>query len=74
MQSKGKMMSSTSEVQSAGTGGRLLSLDALRGFDMIWIMGLATVVRIAAGYLPDGPGGLDRLSDETCALGRFYFL
>ena len=66
-------MSSTSEVQSAGTGGRLLSLDALRGFDMIWIMGRATVVRIAAGYLPDGPGSWIALQMKHAPWGGFSF-
>lgn len=37
-------------------GGRLLSLDALRGFDMIWIMGLAGAVSNACGLLPGGGG------------------
>ena len=36
------------------SGGRLLSLDALRGFDMIWIMGLAMVVRTVCSSFPDG--------------------
>src|SRR3954462_12340834 len=29
----------TSQRTSASTGGRLMSLDALRGFDMFWILG-----------------------------------
>ena len=66
-------MSLTSEVRSAGAGGRLLSLDALRGFDMIWIMGLAAVVRIAAGYLPDGPGGWIVLQMKHAPWGGFSF-
>ena len=33
---------------------RLQSLDALRGFDMLWIMGLAAVIRSLAGLLPGG--------------------
>ena len=37
-------------------GGRLLSLDALRGFDMIWIMGLARVFR---GWCTLFSGGKD---------------
>ena len=43
-------------IESGKPNGRLLSLDALRGFDMIWIMGLAAVVRNAADLLPDGNG------------------
>ena len=34
--------------------GRLLSLDALRGFDMIWIMGLAAAVRGFCRLWPEG--------------------
>jgi len=63
----------TSEVRRVGAGGRLLSLDALRGFDMIWIMGLATVVRIAAGFLPDGPGGWIALQMKHAPWGGFSF-
>lgn len=33
---------------------RLLSLDALRGFDMIWLIGLAAVVRAFCGSFPGG--------------------
>lgn len=42
-------------VQSVKSG-RLLSLDALRGFDMVWLIGLAAVVRkLCASW----PGGAD---------------
>ena len=36
--------------------GRLMSLDALRGFDMIWIIGLAGAVRALCGAFPGGDG------------------
>ena len=36
------------------TGKRLLSLDALRGFDMIFIMGFASVITAACGLFPGG--------------------
>ena len=36
------------------TNGRLQSLDALRGFDMLWIMGLAAVIRSLVGLFPGG--------------------
>lgn len=36
------------------TGGRLLSLDALRGFDMMFIMGLAAIIINACGLFPGG--------------------
>lgn len=36
------------------TGGRLLSLDALRGFDMMFIMGLSAVVVNLCGLFPGG--------------------
>jgi len=66
-------MSSTGERRNVGEGGRLLSLDALRGFDMIWIMGLATVVRLAAGYLPDGLGGWIISQMKHAPWGGFSF-
>ena len=52
----------TPPTAGAGTvGGRLLSLDALRGFDMFWIMGadaLGNAVSAVAGKPPEpsGPG------------------
>ena len=36
------------------TGKRLLSLDALRGFDMMFIMGLAAIIKAACGLFPGG--------------------
>ena len=33
---------------------RLLSLDALRGFDMVWLIGLAAAVRAFCGAFPGG--------------------
>lgn len=41
---------------SAG-GGRLMSLDVLRGFDMIWIMGLSRVVCEFCGLFEGGTSG-----------------
>ena len=34
--------------------GRLQSLDALRGFDMLWILGLASVILTVCGLFPGG--------------------
>ena len=36
------------------SSGRLQSLDALRGFDMIWILGMEQVVRGFCALFPDG--------------------
>ena len=36
------------------TTGRLLSLDALRGFDMMFIMGLSAIIINACGLFPGG--------------------
>ncbi|MBR4652308.1 MAG: hypothetical protein IKO72_03025 [Kiritimatiellae bacterium] len=33
---------------------RILSLDALRGFDMVWLIGLAAAVRAFCGTFPGG--------------------
>ena len=38
----------------ANSNGRLLSLDALRGFDMMFIMGLSAVIAEACGIFPGG--------------------
>jgi len=39
-------------IMEKNSSSRLLSLDALRGFDMLWIMGLSTVLlQFAGGYL-----------------------
>ena len=42
------------ETQNTGKSGRLLSLDALRGFDMLFIMGLAPLVISICGLFPGG--------------------
>ena len=55
------------------SGGRLLSLDALRGFDMIWIMGLAGVVRAVCGLFPDGGGSWLALQMKHAPWGGFSF-
>jgi predicted acyltransferase len=39
----------------ASTGGRLMSLDALRGFDMFWILGGDAIMRALATVLPVAP-------------------
>ena len=39
---------------SEGKAGRLQSLDALRGFDMLWIMGLASVILTVCQIFPGG--------------------
>ena len=36
------------------SGGRLQSLDALRGFDMFFIMGLASLIRYICALFPEG--------------------
>ena len=41
-------------VENGGNGGRLESLDALRGFDMIWITGLSGLVATIGLQLPGG--------------------
>lgn len=38
----------------ADNNGRLLSLDALRGFDMMFIMGLSAVIADVCGLFPGG--------------------
>lgn len=43
------------------TNGRLLSLDALRGFDMMFIMGLSAIIMDVCGLFPGG---------ESCWLAR----
>ena len=53
--------------------GRLLSLDALRGFDMIWIMGLAAVVRAVCGLFPDGGASWLALQMKHAPWGGFSF-
>src|SRR3954468_10801391 len=44
----------TSQRTSASTGGRLMSLDALRGFDMFWILG-GDAVMFALGAMSKAP-------------------
>ena len=42
------MVNSTDKSASSGTGARLLSLDALRGFDMLWIIGGSGIINALA--------------------------
>ena len=42
------MMNSSDKTSPVGTGGRLLSLDALRGFDMLWIIGGSGIINALA--------------------------
>lgn len=58
---------------SMKNSGRLLSLDALRGFDMIWIMGLAGVVRAICGQFPDGGSSWLALQMKHAPWGGFSF-
>ena len=54
-------------------GGRLLSLDALRGFDMIWIMGFAMVIRVFCGLFPDGGASWLAMQMRHAPWGGFTF-
>ena len=63
------------ETQNTGKSGRLLSLDALRGFDMLFIMGLAPLVISICGLFPGGEdcwlaGTMGHASYGTCFLAR----
>ena len=40
--------------KDSSTTGRLLSLDALRGFDMMFIMGLSAIIANFCGLFPGG--------------------
>lgn len=42
------------DKKPADNNGRLLSLDALRGFDMMFIMGIATIIISICALFPDG--------------------
>lgn len=44
----------TNNESAPATGGRLLSLDALRGFDMMFIMGLSAIIVNLCGLFPGG--------------------
>jgi len=44
------------DTPATGSSQRLLSLDALRGFDMLWIMGFASVILSFARLFPGGEG------------------
>ena len=58
---------------SMKNSGRLLSLDALRGFDMIWIMGFAVVIRVFCGLFPDGGASWLAMQMRHAPWGGFTF-
>lgn len=62
--------------EQAKSCGRLLSIDALRGFDMLWIMGGARVVRGFCTLWPDGRDWIlyRQMSHVTWAGLAFYDL
>lgn len=47
-------MNKSEKTSSENVKGRLLSLDALRGFDMLWIIGGAGIITVLANYTDAG--------------------
>jgi len=52
---------------------RLQSIDALRGFDMFWIMGGPWIIASLHGYFRRARFGVVECSNGTCPLGRVSF-
>ncbi|HBL73892.1 MAG TPA: hypothetical protein DD458_01560, partial [Prolixibacteraceae bacterium] len=69
-------MNNSTKVSSAPVKGRLLSLDALRGFDMLWITGGGSLIAVLAEW--SGTGWLETLANQmehaTWEGFRFYDL
>lgn len=56
------------------TGGRLLSIDALRGFDMLWIIGGSQVVTGLSKATGIGYPAVESTFDHTWGQFHFYDL
>jgi len=67
------MNSSPDSTPSTPASGRLTSVDALRGFDMFWIIGGGTIFRALADVWPNGVTRLMRDELEHVTWEGFHF-
>ncbi len=67
-------MANSWKSQAGINTGRLYSLDALRGFDMFWIIGGGELFEAISQMLSEQSVSEYCRADGTCSMGRFSFL